>query len=98
MTTKATDFELVDHGIDHPDYFQGCGVAFTSYANVVTGIGSNPAEAIEDALEQVASSEQPVDTDDLEKRILADIGKRSIPRRPVAKGDTYYHVSIRWNA
>ncbi len=47
-------YELIDHGIHHPDYFQGCGTAFTDYDHLVTGIGDNLAEAIEDCLEQMA--------------------------------------------
>ena len=31
MTRKVIDFDIVDHGIDHPDYFQGCGIVFTDY-------------------------------------------------------------------
>lgn len=95
-TTRKTivEFELVDHGITQPDYFQGCGTAFTSFEDVATGIGSNPAEAIDDALEQLAQGDW--ETDGMEKRIMADIGKRHLPRTPRARGDdSYYHVSIR---
>ena len=53
---RIGEFELIDHGIGHSQYFQGCGVAFTGFANVVTGIGDNPAEAIDDCLEQMAMS------------------------------------------
>lgn len=45
-------FEFLSHGIDHPDYFQGCGVAFTEYDECYTGIGDTEREAAEDALEQ----------------------------------------------
>lgn len=49
-----TCFEIVDHGIDHAQYFQGCGVSHTKFAEVATGCGDNPAEALADALEQLA--------------------------------------------
>ena len=97
--TRVSDFELVDHGIDHSQYFQGCGVSFTSFANVVTGAGYNPAEAIDDALEQMAMN--GVDVEGMEKRILKDAGRRTMPKRPVVGSkygdECYYYVSIRYN-
>lgn len=45
---KIESFEVVDHGIQHEQYFQGCGIAFTSMDDVATGIGECPAEAIDD--------------------------------------------------
>jgi len=47
-------FEVVDHGIDGDQYFQGCGLTFTSYEDIATGIGENFAEAVDDALEILA--------------------------------------------
>lgn len=43
MTTLKTiiAYEFVDHGIEHEQYFQGCGLSFTSYTDVVTGTGSS---------------------------------------------------------
>jgi hypothetical protein len=46
-------FEIVKHGVDSPDYFQGCGVAFTQYDFCVTGAGLDAKEAYEDAVEQI---------------------------------------------
>ena len=92
------EFEVIDHGIENEQYFQGCGVAFTSYANVATGIGNNPAVAIDDCLEQIAQN--GFETEGMEKRILADIGKRKMPRTPKLKpsqDECHYYVSIRWN-
>jgi hypothetical protein len=70
MTRQVTDFELIDHGIDGSQYFPGCGTSFTDFAHVATGCGDNPAEALDDLLEQVASSTSGLDIDDLERRIL----------------------------
>lgn len=50
-----SEVEVRDHGIDHAQYFQGCGVSFTNFDCVYTGCGSNFAEAYDDALEQYAS-------------------------------------------
>lgn len=100
---KITDYELIDHGIEWSDYFQGCGTAFTNYNHVVTGIGDNPAEAISDALEMITECD---DLDEFEKRILTDNGWGGFPeipsvmeRFPSDEGEDFpnYHVSIRYN-
>jgi len=52
---RITCFEIVDHGINHAQYFQGCGVSYTKFKDVATGCGDNPAEALADALEQLAT-------------------------------------------
>jgi hypothetical protein len=52
----AVAFEIVDHGIQHSDYFSGCGTSFTNYTDVATGIGDDFQEALEDALESLAQS------------------------------------------
>ena len=49
-----TCFEIVDHGINHAQYFQGCGVSHSKFTEVATGCGDNPAEALADALEMLA--------------------------------------------
>jgi hypothetical protein len=96
---KITDYEVIDHGIENSSYFQGCGTAFTNFEFVVTGCGSNPAEAFDDAFEQMAQTHD-VDTEELSKRILKDHHKRTYPKRPAVKAseeDCYYYVSIRYN-
>ncbi len=52
MKTNLSSYEIVRHGIEYPDYFQGCGVSFTDFDEVQTGIGDTEREAFEDALEQ----------------------------------------------
>ena len=96
-------FELVDHGIEHEQYFQGCGISCTEYNAIATGCGSNPAEAIDDALESLA--QQDWDVDGMEERILAECftgnsrrPARKLPRKPQVgrkQEDCYYYVSIR---
>lgn len=101
MSAKIESFEIVDHGIENSQYFQGCGTAFTSFSHVATGIGSNFAEAIDDCLEMIANGGESVDLEGIEKRILKDIGRRTMPKRPAVGQrhgeDCYYHVSIRYN-
>lgn len=95
------EFELCDHGISHEQYFQGCGLAFTSFEDIATGIGDNPAEAIDDALEQLACNGW--ETEGMEKRIMAEIGTSTgrdclpvTPRVLRKHGDeAHYYLSIR---
>lgn len=49
-----TDFEVLNHGRHLPDYFPGCGVAFTRWTHVATGCGDDAKGALDDALEQLA--------------------------------------------
>lgn len=51
-------WRIVNHGPDHAQYFQGHGVAFTKWQACATGGGQTPAEALDDALEQLADEWQ----------------------------------------
>ena len=53
---RISSFEILDHGIDNSQYFQGCGTSYTAFDHVQTGCGENATEAFEDALEQIACS------------------------------------------
>ncbi len=97
------EFELINHGMEHSQYFQGCGIAFTRWGNVITGIGNNPAEAIDGCLEQIAQAE--FDAEGMETRIMAQEGWGELPTFPSVleeygaeeECEIHYHVSIRWN-
>lgn len=52
MARQIIRYRMIDHGIEHPQYFQGCGAG--NYESVSTGIGQNQQEAYDDALEQLA--------------------------------------------
>ena len=90
------EFELLDHGIENASYFQGCGLSHTEYDGIATGCGSNPAEAIDDALEQLACGDWAVEG--MEARIYEQEGwgcsPPKLPRVRNDADDTYY-VSIR---
>lgn len=96
------DFELVDHGLVHSQYFRGCGVAFTNFTNVVTGVGDNAKAAVEHLLEQVAQDDWEMDG--LEERLLEEAGLEEWPESPSASegvelsedSELYYHLSLRW--
>lgn len=102
MGKKIGEFQLVNHGIEHSQFFQGCGVSFTPFDNVATGIGDNPAEAIDDCLEQMAMNGWEVEG--METRIKAQEGLEEIPLTPNAyelhgsNSELHYHVSFRWNS
>ena len=93
------DFEIVDHGIEHEQYFQGCGLSHSSFGAIATGCGNNFAEAIDDCLEQIACD--GTDVEHMEKRILHYIGRRKMPKRPrvkMSQEECHYYVSIRYSA
>ena len=50
---KSPCFEILVHGPEHSQCFQGCGVSFSSFSSVVTGIGENAKEAYEDCIDQI---------------------------------------------
>ena len=52
---KLTSYEIVRHGVEWSDYFQGCGVSFTEFDEVSTGIGDTEKEAFDDAIEQIVN-------------------------------------------
>lgn len=45
---------LEDHGVDHAQYYQGAGVAFSQWETVYVGCGDSAYAAGDDALEQAA--------------------------------------------
>ena len=98
---RIKDYELIDHGIENCQYFQGCGTSWTDYDECDTGIGSNFAEAYDDCCEMIAQrADVTGDWEAFDKRVLKDIGRRKFPRRPAITSkhneDCYYHVSIRY--
>lgn len=70
---EIAEIEVLDHGIDWPDYFQGAGVTFTEFDDIATGCGDTPAEAIQDALEQIAMRGD-VDATTIESLVVDDVG------------------------
>lgn len=86
-------YEIINHGVCEPDYFQGCDTAFSAWENVVTGIGANAAEAYADAVENVYQADEGADRLHLPKRPQ---GIRARDRVPANRPEAWYHVSIRW--
>ena len=92
-----TDYEIVDHGIEYPDYFQGCGT--DEYEHVVSGVGDNPREALDDCIEMIAQSGD-FDLTQLETGIEKMPAIPSVLDTHASVEDDewpYYYISVRWN-
>jgi hypothetical protein len=96
------EFEVIDHGVHHCQYFQGCGVAYTKYDLCITGCGMASArEAFEDVLEQLCSigysvpdalsdyAAELTENDDVSQS-YRDCGE-DVPE----DSELYYYVSVR---
>jgi hypothetical protein len=87
MDKNVEDYEIIVHGVMNSQYFQGCGISYTSYTDVSTGIGSSKYEACEDALEQLAQNNWNVEgiKNNLSEKIIV----------PEDSEDVWCYVSIR---
>lgn len=89
--------EIINHGWDNCQYFQGCGTAFTPFNFVVTGCGMNAKEAYENAVEDIYRAHDIEDVERLKlpKRPRGINKKDKVPAR--AGEECYWYVSIRYN-
>lgn len=88
---KLISYEILDHGMAHSQYFQGCGTAFTNFTHVWTGAGNSSKEAYNDALEQAY-----MDIGDLADKLpKRPDGFTLRPTVPADSDDLYFYVSIR---
>ena len=55
MPRIISAYQIVDHGIEHEQYFQGCGVSYTEYEDCYTGMRVTLWEALDDALDIMAT-------------------------------------------
>lgn len=103
MTKKITAYEVVDHGIDHCQYFPGCSAVFTEYADCAVGAGCNPAEALSEALEMLANDYDANSNADLNEEMAEaerEFGARDLIAEYCGEDydgecELYYYVSIR---
>jgi hypothetical protein len=93
---KIIDFEIVDHGYDHAQYFQGCGTYGTVFDEVYTGAGDNAKDAYEQAMEQVYMAYGDA-SDRLPRRPRGIRKSDHVPRRLTKdeESEYYWYVSIR---
>ena len=88
---KVIEYEIINHGMEHSQYFQGCGTSFTRFTHVWTGIGESSKEAYNDALEQMAM-------EDGQAAVMMPTrpsGIRVRPKVPAHWEDINYIVTIR---
>jgi len=83
-----TDFEIINHGIENSQYFQGCGTSFGKYKDCTTGCGNDFIGALEDALESLSQMDYFADAE-LEQRIAKDLGAESYDKLAALDGIGY---------
>lgn len=90
---KIIQHQIIDHGVEGEQYFQGCGTSFTEYSTVYTGIGNSAHEALEDALEQAACCDW--DIEGIENKLSEDNDVPEIAEDSDESSDMHHYVSIR---
>jgi len=84
--------DVIVHGVEHEQYFQGCGLTVTDFRAAATGVGADAAEAFEDALEQLGQAGWILDdADDWPDAPTADDAR--LP--PDAHEEMWVYVSVR---
>lgn len=102
---RITDYQIVDHGIDHPQYFQGCCTSYTAFSECCTGIGEDYKAALDDCLEQIACSgiddvsiiEPELDKEHDGESVSEYLESEGIEIDDGESTELYYYVSIRFN-
>lgn len=104
---NIAEFEVIDHGEDGSQYFPGCGVAFTKFEHVATGVGDTAEEALDDALESMAQNDaRPSKSQegDMRANLIFPPDKSAFDSLDHSEcgqehtGDDWHHyVSIRYN-
>src|SRR3989337_2524957 len=107
-TMSEIEFEILDHGLRRRAVFpEGCGVSFTTYTDVSTGIGESAREAGECAFgEMWIESDEPSNMAELAAAIAELSAKEDTfdqAARDQAEKDGedlnpewHHYVSIRW--
>jgi hypothetical protein len=90
-----TNYELLSHGVEGEQYFQGAGTSFTKFKHIATGVGSSEKEAFDDALEQIAQTHD-VDFSKIEKD-GENLSTKVAPEITAEDSDMHYYFSVRYN-
>lgn len=79
---KIAEYKILDHGVEHCQYFEGCGVAFTEFDECFTGSGNSFKEALDDACEQMYQNEvaDSKESHRLEREVLNANDECTIPK------------------
>jgi hypothetical protein len=101
---KIISYEIVDLGINWPDYFPGFGTSLRPFIDHVVGVGDTYNNALADALDVIAQSHDinsaDLDTIEQEERVSDKINASvSATDYDTEDGDEvpYYYVGIRYN-
>ena len=94
--SKVIGYEVEDCGIEHVQYFQGLGTAFTDWDAVFVGVGENFAEALDDAIEQVCSAHDWTVTGEQVAQMQAEGSDDEVGDSdyPCDMDEIFYHVGI----
>ena len=89
-------YEIINHGYEHSQYFRGCGTYGTPFEHVITGCGINAKEAYEDAVDQIAMTGHEINLPTRPRGINA---KDKVPAQLAEEeyNEVYFYVSIRYN-
>jgi hypothetical protein len=85
--------QILDHGVDGEQYFQGCSTSFTEFTDVATGIGDSAHEALEDALEQLAFNDWDVES--IKNKLSETVDVPETAEDSDEPSDMHHYVSIR---
>ena len=81
-------YEIINHGIEHEQYFQGCGISCTEYEDIATGMSNNFTDALDDAADSLAQN-------DWDTKTIQELQMRSVNAQIIKNPDIHYYVSIR---
>lgn len=77
-------YKLIDHGIENCQYLVPKGTAFSEFSNFYLGCGDTFQEAVNDALENLAMSQDTINVSALEKEIKSDFAEAFAKESPSA--------------
>jgi len=92
---RIIEYEIIDHGVEHEQYFQGCGVSHTKYDEVYTGIGDSLKDALNDAMELLASGDVEILGDLAEEVTNANDDLTRTTADENEMQDNFHYASIR---
>jgi hypothetical protein len=97
---KLVNYQIVNHGYDHAQYFQGQSTYGTDYDHAVIGVGDNAVEAYNDAVELLYQMD--IDAKSIDRLIpekprgLGITVKNKVPARLASQegSEYWWYVSI----
>lgn len=103
----VAEAEVRDYGEDGAQYFQGVSTVFTSWQRVQLGVGDTAREALEDALEQMATDDATVspamaaqllsDLDSPDKNAHDSLDAHDCEKEDGACGEWQHYIAIFYN-